>query len=37
LKSDFRAEGIDTLQLQTDQPYIPALQRLFKTRGRARV
>jgi uncharacterized protein (DUF58 family) len=37
LKSDFRAEGIDTLQLQTDSPYIPALQRFFKTRGRARV
>ena len=37
LKSDFRAEGIDTLQLQTDVPYIPALQRLFKTRARARV
>jgi len=37
LKQDFRAEGIDTLQLQTDVPYIPALQRLFKTRGRARV
>jgi uncharacterized protein (DUF58 family) len=36
LKQDFRAEGIDTLQLQTDVPYIPALQRLFKTRGRAR-
>jgi len=37
LKGDFRAEGIDTLQLQTDQPYIPALQRFFKTRSRARV
>jgi hypothetical protein len=37
LKSDFRAEGIDTLQLQTDSPYLPALQRFFKNRGRARV
>ena len=37
LKSDLRAEGIDTLQLQTDLPYIPALQRFFKTRGRARI
>ena len=37
LKNDFRAEGIDTLQLQTGTPYIPALQRFFKTRGRARV
>jgi uncharacterized protein (DUF58 family) len=37
LKSDLRAEGIDTLQLQTNSPYIPALQRFFKTRGRSRV
>ncbi len=37
LKSDLRAEGIDTLQLQTNAPYIPALQRFFKTRGRSRV
>ena len=37
LKSDLRAEGIDTLQLQTDLPYIPTLQRFFKTRGRARI
>jgi uncharacterized protein (DUF58 family) len=34
---DFRAEGIDTLQLQTDMPYMPALQRFFKTRVRGRV
>ena len=34
---DLRSEGIDTLQLQTDTPYIPALQRLFKTRVRGRV
>jgi len=37
LVSDFRAEGVDTLQLQTDTPYIPALQRFFKTRERRRV
>jgi len=37
LVSDFRAEGVDTLQLQTDTPYIPALQRFFKTRERRRL
>jgi uncharacterized protein (DUF58 family) len=37
LVSDFRSEGIDTLQLQTDAPYMPALQRFFKTRERRRV
>lgn len=37
LKSDLRGEGVDTLQLQTDLPYIPALQRFFKSRGRTRV
>jgi uncharacterized protein (DUF58 family) len=37
LKSDLRAEGVDTVQLRTDMPYIPPLQRLFKSRGRARV
>jgi len=37
LVSDFRAEGIDTLQLQTGKPYMPALQRFFKTRERRRV
>ncbi|MDP9009135.1 MAG: DUF58 domain-containing protein [Pseudomonadota bacterium] len=37
LVSDFRAEGIDTLQLQTGAPYMPALQRFFKTRERRRV
>jgi uncharacterized protein with von Willebrand factor type A (vWA) domain len=36
LVGDFRAEGIDTLQLQTDAPYMPALQRFFKTRERRR-
>ena len=37
LVSDFRSEGIDTLQLQTGAPYMPALQRFFKTRVRRRV
>jgi uncharacterized protein (DUF58 family) len=37
LKSDLRGEGVDTLQLQTDLPYLAALQRFFKTRGRVRV
>ncbi len=37
LVSDLRAEGVDTLQLRTDTPYIPALQRFFKTRERRRV
>ncbi len=36
LVSDFRSEGIDTLRLQTDAPYLPALQRFFKTRERRR-
>jgi uncharacterized protein (DUF58 family) len=36
LVSDFRSEGVDTLQLQTDAPYMPALQRFFKTRERRR-
>jgi uncharacterized protein (DUF58 family) len=36
LVSDFRAEGVDTLQLQTDSAYFPALQRFFKTRERRR-
>jgi uncharacterized protein (DUF58 family) len=37
LVTDFRSEGIDTLQLQTDASYMPALQRFFKTRQRRRV
>ncbi len=37
LVSDFRSEGVDTLQLQTDSLYLPALQRFFKARGRGRV
>jgi uncharacterized protein (DUF58 family) len=36
LVSDFRSEGIDTLQLQTDAAYMPALQRFFRTRERRR-
>jgi hypothetical protein len=36
LVSDFRAEGVDTLQLQTNSPYFPVLQRFFKTRERRR-
>jgi uncharacterized protein (DUF58 family) len=37
LKTDLRSEGIDIVQLRTDTPYIPQLQRFFKSRGRARV
>jgi uncharacterized protein (DUF58 family) len=36
LMSDLRSEGVDTLQLQTDSPYLPALQRFFKVRERRR-
>ncbi|MEO7206301.1 MAG: DUF58 domain-containing protein [Steroidobacteraceae bacterium] len=34
LVSDFRSEGVDTLELRTDTPYLPALQRFFKNRER---
>ena len=34
---DFRAEGIDTMELKTDSPYMAVLQRFFKTRERRRV
>jgi uncharacterized protein (DUF58 family) len=37
LASDLRSEGIDTLQLATDAPYMAPLQRFFKTRERRRV
>jgi uncharacterized protein (DUF58 family) len=37
LRIDLRAEGVDTVQLRTDLPYIPPLQRFFKSRGRPRV
>jgi uncharacterized protein (DUF58 family) len=36
LVSDLRSEGVDTLQLDTGSPYMPALQRFFKTRERRR-
>ena len=36
LVNDFRSEGIDTLELKTNVPYMPALQRFFKTRERRR-
>jgi len=37
LRNDLRAEGVDTVQLRTDAPYLPTLQRFFKSRGRPRV
>jgi uncharacterized protein (DUF58 family) len=37
LRSDLRSEGVDTVQLRTDMPYIPPLRRFFKSRSRARV
>jgi len=37
LRNDLRAEGVDSVQLRTDTPYIPPLQRFFKSRGRPRV
>jgi len=37
LRGDLRAEGVDTVQLRTDLPYIAPLQRFFKSRGRPRV
>jgi uncharacterized protein (DUF58 family) len=36
LRSDFLAEGVDTVALRTDVPYLPALQRFFKGRSRGR-
>ena len=35
--NDFRSEGVDTLELKTDAPYMAPLQRFFKTRERRRV
>jgi uncharacterized protein (DUF58 family) len=32
----FRAEAVDTLELDTAEPYLPALQHFFKTRERRR-
>ena len=37
LRGDLRAEGVDAVQLRTDKPYLPPLQRFFKSRGRPRV
>jgi uncharacterized protein (DUF58 family) len=37
LRNDLRTEGVDSVQLRTDMPYIPPLQRLFKSRSRARL
>lgn len=31
---DLRSEGVDTLELATDTPYMPAVQRFFKNRER---
>jgi len=36
LVNDFRAEGVDTLELDTNAPYLPALQRFFQSRERRR-
>ncbi|HEY3654091.1 MAG TPA: DUF58 domain-containing protein [Steroidobacteraceae bacterium] len=33
---DIRSEGVDTLELKTNSPYLPALQRFFKSRARKR-
>ena len=37
LRNDLRTEGVDSVQLRTDLPYIPPLQRLFKSRSRPRL
>jgi uncharacterized protein (DUF58 family) len=37
LVNDLRSEGVDTLELTTDAPYMPALQRFFKNRERRRI
>jgi uncharacterized protein (DUF58 family) len=36
LVNDIRAEGVDTLELKTNAPYLPILQRFFKSRERKR-
>jgi uncharacterized protein (DUF58 family) len=36
LVSDLRSEGVDTLQLDTGSPYMPALQSFFENRERRR-
>jgi uncharacterized protein (DUF58 family) len=37
LIADIRSEGVDTLELSTDAPYLPALQRFFRARARKRI
>jgi hypothetical protein len=37
LIADIRSEGVDTLELSTDAPYLPALQRFFRSRERRRL
>jgi len=37
LREDLQGEGVDTVQLRTDKPYIAPLQRFFKSRGRPRI
>jgi uncharacterized protein (DUF58 family) len=37
LAGDIRGEGVDLLELTTNAPYLPALQRFFKTRERHRL
>ena len=34
---DIRSEGVDTVELKTNTPYLPALQRFFKSRERRRI
>lgn len=37
LMSDIRSEGVDALELKTNAPYVPALQRFFKAREHRRI
>jgi uncharacterized protein (DUF58 family) len=37
LVSDIRSEGVDALELKTNAPYLPVLQRFFKSRERKRL
>ncbi len=37
LLAELRSEGVDMLALKTNAPYLPALQRFFKNRGRKRL
>jgi hypothetical protein len=36
VRGDLLAEGVDSVQLRTDAPYFPVLQRFFKGRSRVR-